>query len=226
MPSSALDLLAAHRFFHDLPPTQLETLSASLQSCRFPAGDLPFRSGEQARRCLLLGDGEVQVLRFGLDGEERVLGQFGRGELIAVAALFMADGRYPASARAQTAASGWWLPREALHRLCAAHPALSLRLLQSVSGSLLRSVDLGERLAADSCAQRLAGYLLEQRDVQGSDALRLPLRLGQLAASLGMRSETLSRQLADWRRQGLIAGRGTAVTLLDADALQRLRSAR
>ncbi|MDF5953370.1 hypothetical protein P4193_25500 [Pseudomonas aeruginosa] len=55
--SSALDLLAAHRFFHDLPPTQLETLSASLQSCRFPAGDLPFRSGEQARRCLLLGDG-------------------------------------------------------------------------------------------------------------------------------------------------------------------------
>ena len=220
MPSSALDLLAAHRFFHDLPPTQLETLSASLQSCRFPAGDLPFRSGEQARRCLLLGDGEVQVLRFGQDGEERVLGQFGRGELIAVAALFMADGRYPASARAQTAVSGW------LHRLCAAHPALSLRLLQSVSGSLLRSVDLGERLAADSCAQRLAGYLLEQRDVQGSDALRLPLRLGQLAASLGMRSETLSRQLADWRRQGLIAGRGTAVTLLDADALQRLRSAR
>lgn len=141
MPSSALDLLAAHRFFHDLPPTQLETLSASLQSCRFPAGDLPFRSGEQARRCLLLGDGEVQVLRFGQDGEERVLGQFGRGELIAVAALFMADGRYPASARAQTAVSGWWLPREALHRLCAAHPALSLRLLQSVSGSLLRSVD-------------------------------------------------------------------------------------
>ena len=64
------------------------------------------------------------------------------------------------------------------------------------------------------------------RGVQGSDDLKLPLRLGQLAASLGMRGETLSRQLADWRRQGLIAGRGTAVSLLDADALRRLRSAR
>ncbi|TFW36490.1 helix-turn-helix domain-containing protein [Pseudomonas fluorescens] len=37
-----------------------------------------------------------------------------------------------------------------------------------------------------------------------------------------MRGETLSRVLANWRRQGLISGRGNRVTILDLESLRLL----
>jgi hypothetical protein len=79
--------------------------------------------------------------------------------------------------------------------------------------------------AAASASQRLAAYLMEQRNVQGALRIELPLATHQLAGHLGIRPETLSRIFGKWLQEGYVLGRGRAWELRALEALRRLADA-
>jgi len=216
--------LRGHRLFHGLAPQVLDDLLHPFRAARARAGQFLFREGDEAHDYLLVDQGRVEVLRFGLNGEERIFHIFEPGELVAEAAMFMPHGRYPMYARAQSDAVVGRLSRLSLQRACESHSALAMRMLAGLSQRLYHRVNDVDWLIASTAAQRLAAHLLRLQSEQGA-AIQLPSSQRHLAARLGIRAETLNRLFAQWLEGGYLSGRGRRWVITDQDYLRTLASA-
>ena len=101
--------------------------------------------------------------------------------------------------------------------------AVLVRALDALQRSRLRMMQLGFR----SARQRVAGFLVSIARRLGADSagpceLTLPMSRGDIAHSLGLTLETISRQFADLRAEGLLSTCGrNCVVLTDLAALAR-----
>ncbi len=224
-PACAAGQLRRHGLFASIPEDVLTEVVAGTFEARREGGQYFFREGDHASHYLFMTEGRVDMVRTGIDGQERVARFFEPGELVAEAAMFMAHGRYPMSARAAQQAVAWCLPRAQLHAACLQHPPLALRMLEALSARLYGAVNEVSSFALADAPQRLAAYLLAQVRLQASVRLELPLATHQLAGHLGVRPETLSRIFAQWAQQGYVAGRGRVWELRDLEALRQFAQA-
>lgn len=214
-------LLAAHPLVSGLPPALADELALAAARRAHGDGETLFFEGDSAEHSLLVEQGVVEVLRYDAAGQERMLHRFGPGQLVAEAAMFMPHGLYPMTARARGATVVWRIPRGAWHAACERYPPLALRLLESLSLRLYQRVNEMDWLTRSNAPQRLAAYLLDQSGRQG-ESLELPTTQHHLAAHLGIRAETLSRILAEWRGQGWISGGRRCWRILQAERLREL----
>lgn len=217
----AMHGLRAVPLFADLPDEALARLADGCVLREFGCGEYLFREGDPAGHYYWVVQGQVEVLRHGIDGEDRVFSVFGRGHLVAIAAMFMEHGRYPMNARGQDTALCLRLERDPLSAACLSHPGLALRMLRMMGAAVYQRVNEVEWLTASSAPQRLALYLLRLSDQQGR-TLQLPLSQRQLASRLGVRAETLNRLLSDWQARGYVAGRGREWAINNRCYLQQL----
>ncbi len=214
-------LLGNCRPLRGLPQAVLSEMAGQASVARHADGEMLFYEGDPARHCLLVAQGAVALLRHDERGEERLWQCFGTGALVAEAAMFLPGGLHPLSARAQGAVRVWQIPGQALRAACLAYPELALRMLQCLSQCLHQRVNEVDWLTRGNTQERLASYVLAQAMQQGT-CIELPCSQRHLAARLGVRAETLSRLLAQWRARGWVQGRGRHWRLCDRGALQRL----
>ena len=116
--------------------------------------------------------------------------------------------------------------RSAFDGFARAHPDLGHRLLQRTLDDLDRARTWMLLLGRKNAQEKIATFLLDMSRRLGGDAgdpldsFELPLSRQQVADVLGLTIETVSRQLTDMKRAGIIAlpNRRT-VDLLDRDRL-------
>ena len=92
-------ILERSRLFHGLPAAELGKLAEVLHPHVAPAGIVLFREGEPGDYLLIIGEGQVEIVK-ALDApEERVMALRGPGEIIGEMSLFALDGVRSASVR-------------------------------------------------------------------------------------------------------------------------------
>ncbi|MFT0849182.1 Crp/Fnr family transcriptional regulator [Achromobacter sp. F4_2707] len=219
-----LELLARVRSFQGLDPAALHLLSEGAILQTYEPGEVVFREGDTALAYFLVVEGEVDVLRYSITGEERVFFVFDAGKTVAEAAMFMPHGRYPMYVRARTVARLYRLRRDKLLAACRNYPDLSMQMLALLSQTIYVQVNKVDWFSSSSAAERLANYLLGLKPCK-ENKVCLPLSQRQLAAHLGVRAETLCRLLTDWQAKGYVAGRRNEWELRDRAYLQDLASA-
>ena len=217
--------LMQHPLFSGVPEESLLPMLANGVLRQLCEGEFLLNERDVANAWWLLLEGEMESLRHGLDGEERIFCQFFPHELVAEVLMFVPDGLFPIGIRARSACRLFQMQRGGLHALCEREPKVAIRLLERASQRLCQRIDEVELMARTNGAQRLAGYLLKLHDQQGR-VIELPLSQRQLAASLGIRPETLNRLLSEWLQQGYIEGRRRCWSLLAPQSLERIRLAR
>lgn len=113
------------------------------------------------------------------------------------------------------------LPRSGVQLLLQQRPALAPAFLAALAQDVKRlSLQTHELLHKDANS-RLAAWLF--RHLRGPQPLlQLNERKRDIAAQLGMSPETLSRQMRQLSRRGLIEVNGYQVRVLDSTGLQRL----
>ena len=106
------------------------------------------------------------------------------------------------------------------------NPAFLEAVFGSVIDGLVRCRENAINLGRKSASERVAGFLLTmarhgKRDPDGALVVELPMSRRDVSDCLGLTIETISRQISDLRKQGLIATPSRArVELLDADGLR------
>jgi CRP-like cAMP-binding protein len=199
--------LTTHPLFAGVAEAAMHVLLSNGLFRQLREAQFIFHERDAAQSWYLLQEGEMESVRYGADGEERIFCHMRSPELIAEVLMFVPDGRYPVGIRARTPCRLFQMRRQDLHRLCEIEPRVALRLLGRASQRLCQRIGEVERMARTSASERLADYLLQQRERQGKARIELPLSQRQLAATLGIRAETLNRLLADWSQRGLIHGK-------------------
>lgn len=198
-----------------------EGLLAGASYCSLVEGEVLFVQDQPADYFYLVLEGRMDTLRLSSDGEEHIIHHVPAGQLLAPIVMFMSEGLYPVSCRAAEASVLCRMSRANLHRACLAHPRLALQMLEFAGRALNMRINEVDTLVGRSTPQRLADYLLRLPG-EADEVLQFPLSQRQLATKLGVRAETLNRLLADWQRQGHIAGQRRNWRLVNRGALVKL----
>jgi CRP/FNR family transcriptional regulator len=197
-----------------LDDTELDLLSAIGKLRTVPAGQVILWAGDPNSSCATVMRGAFKMTASTPEGREQIVELAHPGDL--VGQVFADEVGLTVTAVADSELCLY--PRAAFERVLDASPRMERRLLErtltALDGSRERMLDLSRR----SARERVAGFIhaLAERDLdEERGALTLPVGRGEMADLLGLSIETVSRQLARLRSDGVLdiekCGRSCAV---------------
>lgn len=222
--SILINTLRSCQLFTGLPVPDLEKIAEVTVTKSLEKNDYLFHEGDPAQGFYIVQRGAVSVHRVTAAGKEQVIHVFRTGDSFAEAALASVTG-YPAEARAVEPTQVLLVQKEGILALLKRQPELALRMLGSMSSHLRVLVGQIEDLTVKDVETRLANWLVKRCPDPASNSpvnIELTATKRVLAAELGTVSETLSRTLAKFREQKLLAVKGRVVTVLSPVKLNAL----
>lgn len=213
-----LEALKMLPFFAALAPETFERLTHTARIDRLRRGEVLFRQGDKALFVFVVIEGFIKLSRISVQGDETVIHIFGRGESIAESVAVLGD-NHTTTAEATGPATVARLPAKEVAQIAREAPDLALRILSESSAKIWALMDEIETLKAQTADQRVLRFLHSLCPAPlGPCKVRLPYNKGDIAASLGLKQETLSRSFARLKSSGItIDGREAQI-----DAAERL----
>jgi CRP-like cAMP-binding protein len=215
-------------FFADVPEDALAALAARSRWRVYAAGEVMVDSGDPTSEVFFVAEGAVRVVVRTALGYETILNDLGAGQFFGELAAIDGVSR-SANVTALQRTRVCAVPGPAFMEFALGSPVAGLKLMRLLA-SRLRAKD--ERLLeyqALPVRQRLMAELLRlSRDRGGGErALSPPPPQDVLARRIGTRRETVSREMAEMRRSGLLTVVGRrAIVLHRPGALQKEIEAR
>ena len=227
--SQTTDSLSSSELFEGLTDAALADIDGRLRAAGFRKGELIYSPFDRGDALYLIEAGRVRLYRSAHDGRQLTLAMLDEGEAFGLVPV-NGDDLHDAYAEAMSDCVLRVVPAADLERTAAEHPQVALNLMRSLSQRLRSVEDRLESLAFRGVAARLAGQLLELMERYGRvtpQGIRIDERFThmQLAEMIGASRETLTKVLNELRESGLIDVRERLVWVLDADALEHLKTA-
>lgn len=220
--AASLPSLRRLPFFGDAPEAALASLAARCRWQTYAPGEVVVDSGDPTDEVFFVAEGAVRVVVRTALGYEAILNDLPAvaffGELAAI------DGT-PRSANV-TALQRTRLcavPGPAFMELVLASPAAGLKLMRLLAGRLRAKDERLLEIMALPVRQRLVAELLRlsrDRGAGGERVLSPPPPQHVLAQRIGTRRETVSREMAEMARAGLLTVGRRAIVLHRPDKLQ------
>ncbi|MGC8739962.1 MAG: Crp/Fnr family transcriptional regulator [Candidatus Sumerlaeaceae bacterium] len=214
--------------FRTWEPEDLAILARKGRFVRYRRGDMVFEGGTDCEHLLVLCDGQIQMFRELEDGRKVALHTVWAPALVACAALFL-DQCYPASGLVVSPrAEIFEYPGDEFLQLLERRPDLGRRMISALAKRISELADRIEASQYLTANARLARWLSEQKTAlqpDGKQAVVLQMTKRNLAATLGIKPETLSRAIRDLVDANIIAIRKKEFLILDPDRLIEISSA-
>lgn len=204
-------------------PLSLEDQRLLKQKARHrhvPAGTCIFSENDPADQILVIHRGRVKLNRYTAEGREHVLDIIAPGGIYGEQGLFSGR-RHEVNAIAMEDADYCAFYRADVEALILGHPEVGVKMLAVLGDKYARVRAMHELLTINDAKGRLAGYLVHRMKEEGDASLSLSR--AQIAASINLRMETVSRKLGELAQEGLVAVSGhTAIRILNAGRLEEI----
>jgi CRP/FNR family transcriptional regulator len=209
-----------------LPAGILADFRAAGSALLYRPRQVIFSEGMPASALYLVCHGAVKLYHCDRFGREHIIEIAAPGALLGELSLDEGD-VMSAAAEALTEVQVLYLARERLAAFVERHPETAVRFLAALSRELAIARRKVRELALKSGESRLAGLLLQLAGAEGVDgvpvrSLHLPYTRRDLAAMIGVSTETVIRLLTALKRKGTIATVGRQVSIADLDRLARI----
>ena len=202
-PRRNLEALKMLPFFATLRSDTFERLAMSVRIDRFTKGETLFRQGEKAEWIFVVIEGFLKLSRVSPQGGETLIRIFGRGETVAESVGVFGDD-HTTTAEATGAITVARMPAAVVAQIAREAPELALAILHESSIKIWALMDEIETLKAQTADQRVLRFLISLCGKSvGPHSGRLPYAKGDIAASLGLKQETLSRSFARLKSIGV-----------------------
>lgn len=201
---------------------ELEFINNNKTTQYYQKGQFIYQEGNQALGMYCVHQGKIKIAKAGGDNKEQIVQLVREGDMLGYRAL-LAGTRYSSSAVALEECVVCFVPRPDFLRLVQANMQFSTALMQLMARSLGQAEERMLHLAYKPVRERLAGALLLVQQTFRQEGEELPFRfaLGRedLAALVGTAKETVSRLLSEFKDAGIIATRGSQITILKPSRL-------
>jgi CRP/FNR family transcriptional regulator, nitrogen oxide reductase regulator len=203
-----LSILQQVPFFAGLSPAEIGAINKQFREYGFQPGETIYFSGETAVRLYVVASGRVKLLRHSASGQDVLLDILQPGDYFGSLTLLAGD-VYPDTAQAQTAVCVLSIQSENFRALLQQYPQAALAVLDITARRLQESQETVRRLSVESVEQRLAAVLLKLADKLGEATaegllIQMPLSRDDLAQMAGTTTETASRTMSQFQKDGLV----------------------
>ena len=204
--------------FSDLQQEDFALIHEPIEEIRFGAGEVMYRADEPAESAFTLREGLVKLVRYLPDGTQRIVRLLTRGDIAGLETVL--DRRYEHTAIVLEPVEICRIPAGVLRRLNRETPRLHHQLMARWQKALSSADAWITELSTGPAKQRVARLLIRQAKNCGRDGLHL-LGREDIGAMLGITTETASRVVAQFKREGVIREVGRGLYQADLDGLRR-----
>ena len=181
-----------------------------LEDTYLEPGQCLAQCGDAEQALVAVVSGIVAAYRTNPLGKEQITSLFFPGDLVVTGRLGVP---WKVTIKALAAAQVRHLTRPALQTLFQERPRLAYNLFQALCEDMSRREDRLHRLLTLPVECRVASFLIDLGHRLGRMegqvlCVPLPIRRSEVAEFLCVRTETLSRLVSRWRREGMIELRG------------------
>src|SRR5438045_6763507 len=212
-------------FLEGLSPAEVQMVVAKAGVRRYAANDVITNEASGATHLFLLLEGAGRGYALTSKGEKIALGWFPAGRIMGWAAMLSQPMDYIVSMEAVTSSSALVWDRVTIQALAATLPQLLENAMAVAYDYVVTYRSLHLAALCDSAPQRLARVLSRLATGMGhrvADGMELHIGNEELANEAHVTVFTVSRQMREWQRQGLVRkGRGKVV-VRKPDALLRV----
>jgi len=221
VPESRLaEHLRRYPLFSKLPETELLQLAERVRMRTFKRGETLFRKDDPGTHLYVVLDGAVKIALPGEFGQEALVAIMRTGDHFGELALFDGSPR-SASATALEDTRAALLARDDFLAFLETHPAAVRVVLDALAKTIRRLSDRVEDLIFLDVPSRVAKYLLDLAQNDGSEKLELTLTQDELAAFIGASRVSVNRVLGDLERREIIEIKRRHIVIRDRDKLQK-----
>ena len=208
-----------------VPRQVTQPLKSNARHVSLKAGEVLFHKGDASDGCYWINRGILKATSMSSNGEERILGLLGPGEV--VGELAMLDGG-PRSATVQAIRPSelYFVSRNGLNSLFLTDGALLQQLLDTLVRRL-RKADEEAAASFQPIGVRVARALVEMMDIFGEKedpagrvVVTRHLRQTDIAALAGVSRESVTRVIASLKRQGILEQLGRFSYRIDCVRLE------
>jgi cAMP-binding proteins - catabolite gene activator and regulatory subunit of cAMP-dependent protein kinases len=197
-----------------------EELYSKSNSLNFEAGELIIKKGTPVNNIYFLKSGIVE-LSLNEAPHRQILNLLFDGEFIGINCVF-STAQYRFSARALTNCSIELLDKETFTKLLKANSTLSMAFIQYISWVNEGFLNWQMKLKEKNSAGALAFLISEFQKNFDSNSFEIPLTRQEMARIIGFSKESVLKNLADFRKEGLIDSNGKSITIIDASRLEEI----
>jgi CRP/FNR family transcriptional regulator, nitrogen oxide reductase regulator len=218
-----LTILSQVPFFQDLPHEDLGKINNFFVEKGYSSGQAICQAGDVAERLYVVADGNVKLMQHTFSGQDVMLDVLKPGEFFGSLSI-LGDQEYSETAIAQTECCVISIGADEFRRILRDNPAVALKVIDIMSGRLKSAHEMIRQLSARSVEQRLAYILLKLAEKLGQEKdygllIQLPLSRGDLAEMVGTTTESASRVMSQFQKEGLVRSGRRWVAITDREGL-------
>ena len=193
----------------------------TVKEVRFDAGAVLFAEGERSTSLFSLSRGIVKITCHTSDGREQIVGIANPGSLLLGLQSLETD-RYQYTAVAETDVVACKIRHRGLLKEAESSSDIALRLLKALNAQLAHSRELMRVMGHKSAAAKIASFisLIIPESERDRQRFTLPFSRGEIASLLGLSEETVCRQMAKMKRDGILYSPRGRIEILDWNRLR------
>jgi CRP/FNR family transcriptional regulator len=178
----------------------------------FEAGELIVEEDASVRQVANVLSGTLKLFKLLPDGRQQITGFLFAGDFLGP----MLSGEYATFAEAVNRVELCMFDQDRLRERMDAWPHLERRLFEDATATLDRALDWMLLLGRKTASERVASFFVMLADRVGEQSddtavVEVPMSRSDIADYLGLTMETVSRQISQLKRAGLLAAQGQHV---------------
>ena len=220
-----LEILSRVPFFSMLPGRQIGEINLLFHERGYSPGETIAFEGDDASSLFVVADGIVKLLRHSWIGKTVMLDMLTPGEFFGSLSA-LEDETYPDTARAHTSACVLAIDAGDFRQVLDQYPVVAMSVLDIMAGRLKAAHEMIQQLSLYSVERRIAYILLKLGDKLGKRQevgllIQSPLSRDDLAEMAGTTTETASRVMSQFQKEGLIQSGRQWVAIVDQAGLEK-----
>ena len=193
--------LRSKGLFADLNEHDLGMIHSPIDHLAYAADATLYEEGAAAKGVLSVRSGMLKLVRFSVDGHQRIVRVLRPGDVAGLEALGTAG--YDSQAVALTDVSVCRIPLSVVHSLGSSSPRLHRTLMRKWQHALKDADDWLADLNFGSARQRVGNFVLKMRSVDDEQLVTLFAR-DDMGAMLNLKFETVSREISALVREQVL----------------------
>ncbi len=216
-------------FFAGLKHDDLEQINHLFREQGYSAEETICFAGDPAEHLFVVADGRVKLMHHSLSSKNVLLDMLTPGEFFGSLST-LGDEAYPDTAEAQTQTCALVINADDFRNILEKHPKVALKVVDIMAARLRTAHERVRQLSELSAEGRIANLLLILSKKFGKSSevgllIQSPLTRDDLAAMTGTTTETASRVMSQFQKEGLIRTGRKWVSIIDQPALERMADA-
>ncbi len=201
---------------------ELKKIIEERKSRQFKKNQVIYYEGDKGKYIYLVISGRIKTTKFAEDGRELMMNIYSPDDYLGANAM-LSNEPYSDTATALEDCLLCQIPNEQLEHLLNLYPEVARSFIKLLSNDIREKEGHLLQLAYHSVRKKMAEVLLRLSANNPAGAISKVSR-ENLAAMVGIASETVSRTLSDFKEEGLSKKKGSTIWLLDLECLAKMKN--